>query len=1500
MDNKIKEILEEYDHICWYPSAGSDFRPLLYMSEQFYNNYAGMETGSKNYRLAAYPENEDRILPDLFVLCTGNIPDSDILFEHKNEYKFTRICVCAERTIFDDGKGFFADVSIRSRWGNKGKEWKTKLLLLKTDDKTFVDEILLDDPEKPLCIETIINIRYPQNDLLTHCAYYDELFEKLRVKYYIAKEQICKAMNNTGRELNSFYGIMGWIWPEWIMGEGLSGTTWTYRPRGGCDPVVWTKVGNRSEENIMKEEMEYTAIGYDGFVGELNWNNEIPVVTIKSYISTESGICREINKENDPEEFWSHFTAWVENPAVNQYYNPEADDHNCEIKAFIFGKKYTDNGIDDKLPDERLVFVRKEVEVVIKRKDYDESIGEMLFRNIAENSFYICEQLFNNRLELLGRNIRQHYRKTCSLEWLSGKKEECEALVIPACGRNVRFIKPIELTADENTGEIGIIETAFEDYSKSVYYAISEKNEQLKRQNMKYFFCGGIISQSGNKKIRIDYIRINPDGVLTSELRDKSIIYYNDILYGVSFIKKQYVHLETIPFVGNYPVFYRASEEIVGITDIKTIISDLWKLFLVVYPDQIEYVKADDFEKECIKKAFRIFVPERCDEATIDEWFHGLLVEKGVDFVLGIVQESDARIDEFDSYKKMVTKIGSVDTLKKRFTELFENDEKNLFITLAQGFITVITGAPGNAKGALCESLGAGIISKDDEYSRYQNIRASRKWKDRKNFEAQFYKTSGEHYGIFSWLDYEAENKDISEKLQELPYIITINRAGVAPIDEYFEDFIEIRREWYRKKEHTIGETALKIPKTLRFILEMNYDQEGILSRDTLGIVSVVEPDEPYQLAKRITDKRSSITFSDVFGLLAPKSFGPEISEVELWKSADETISNAKVYREIFLRFIQKIVNNVLINGARPVIESRRAEHSVSRYWITARKYLTPEDIPDVNKIKSEYIPKMVKIDEDILDIKGKEVVAGYVALDYALSQLVLPYVTKVKAEAELLNAADIFEFMVNNKLFRCAKLLKQAIEFGRVKIDDELTEESNNELIITKCEKLYGRLLADQDEDIFTDDEALITHICNLVNMARDKNTYTRNVIVNMMICLSQGFLTVFSGKPGCGKTSICRILGGALGLANINDSGIEFDEYETFHDKRDEVVDPSRYLEISTERGWTSKRDFIGYYNPLTEQFDKVNALLYNTFTVLDDQANKSREADDVDHMPCFILLDEANLSPMEYYWADFMNLCEAWSPNNSIDLGGGRVFKIPEELHFIATINNDHTTEILSPRLIDRANVIDLPVPGDLSKAEYSDDNEAVIPVSWARLKEVFGCDESEVDKMDEECHSIYKEIKDEVHNSFSVEISPRTDIAVYRYWTKANRLFAESEVYWIKSDIKKQISKLSDNDVTDITENEDVTLEELVDCIFNRESDDETYEMITIGKRWQALDYAVSQRVLPKLTDVSGKDAKEKLIKLAKKLISNGLLKSAGIVIDMLQRGEKTGGYYNYFR
>ncbi len=49
----IEEVIRQFEHVCWYPSAGSDFRALLFLSDWYYK---------KN----DVPTDEGQVLPDLF------------------------------------------------------------------------------------------------------------------------------------------------------------------------------------------------------------------------------------------------------------------------------------------------------------------------------------------------------------------------------------------------------------------------------------------------------------------------------------------------------------------------------------------------------------------------------------------------------------------------------------------------------------------------------------------------------------------------------------------------------------------------------------------------------------------------------------------------------------------------------------------------------------------------------------------------------------------------------------------------------------------------------------------------------------------------------------------------------------------------------------------------------------------------------------------------------------------------------------------------------------------------------------------------------------------------------------------------------------------------------------------------------------------------------------------------------------------------------------------
>lgn len=359
---------------------------------------------------------------------------------------------------------------------------------------------------------------------------------------------------------------------------------------------------------------------------------------------------------------------------------------------------------------------------------------------------------------------------------------------------------------------------------------------------------------------------------------------------------------------------------------------------------------------------------------------------------------------------------------------------------------------------------------------------------------------------------------------------------------------------------------------------------------------------------------------------------------------------------------------------------------------------------------------------------------------------------------------------------------------------------------------------------------EELIDYLCRTIRIVRP--TYSKNAIVNIAICITQGFLTVFSGEPGCGKTSICNIFGEVLGLNRIaNVIGCDEGSSDT----------GKRYIPVAVERGWTSKRDFVGYYNPLSKTFDKSNRRVYDALHLLDAEKRCG-----MSRFPFVILLDEANLSPMEYYWSDFMNICDDLGPQSKVNLGENYVFAIPETLHFVATINNDDTTYTLSPRLIDRAWVILLPQQNSMSISSDELPESCVEVITWSSLSDAFiprkeGC------VFSDEIQRIYSLLIAKLREK-RFYVSPRINKAIRSYWVVAAKYFEADES--------------------------------------------------SSGAEITALDYAVAQRILPKIAG-NGEEFKKWLEDLRAFCKNNELIISANIINDIIERGKQMMSYYQFF-
>lgn len=163
---------------------------------------------------------------------------------------------------------------------------------------------------------------------------------------------------------------------------------------------------------------------------------------------------------------------------------------------------------------------------------------------------------------------------------------------------------------------------------------------------------------------------------------------------------------------------------------------------------------------------------------------------------------------------------------------------------------------------------------------------------------------------------------------------------------------------------------------------------------------------------------------------------------------------------------------------------------------------------------------------------------------------------------------------------------------------------------------------------------------------------------------------LTILAGLPGVGKTSLITRLAEVLGMAQ-----------------------GSQFLTVRVPRGWRSRQDILGYHNPITGDYERAPTGLY----ALLEHHQKSDTP-----VPSWVLFDEANLSAPEHYLSDFLGMMDEVADRTLATGAPGEIFTVPQHLRFIFTINQDHSVEALTPRVLDRAAVIYVPPPESFEAA------------------------------------------------------------------------------------------------------------------------------------------------------------------------------------------------------
>ena len=182
-------------------------------------------------------------------------------------------------------------------------------------------------------------------------------------------------------------------------------------------------------------------------------------------------------------------------------------------------------------------------------------------------------------------------------------------------------------------------------------------------------------------------------------------------------------------------------------------------------------------------------------------------------------------------------------------------------------------------------------------------------------------------------------------------------------------------------------------------------------------------------------------------------------------------------------------------------------------------------------------------------------------------------------------------------------------------------------------------------------------------------------NLISRFITALLSKPFVILTGLSGSGKTKLAQA----------------FVYWITENEKQ--------YCIIPVGADWTNREPLLGFPNALepgkyVKPENRVIDLLI--------EASKKENED----KPFFLILDEMNLSHVERYFADFLSTMESdeeiylhSSDNWKDDVPSS--IKLPENLFIIGTVNVDETTYMFSPKVLDRAHVIEFSVNNEEMK-------------------------------------------------------------------------------------------------------------------------------------------------------------------------------------------------------
>ena len=332
---------------------------------------------------------------------------------------------------------------------------------------------------------------------------------------------------------------------------------------------------------------------------------------------------------------------------------------------------------------------------------------------------------------------------------------------------------------------------------------------------------------------------------------------------------------------------------------------------------------------------------------------------------------------------------------------------------------------------------------------------------------------------------------------------------------------------------------------------------------------------------------------------------------------------------------------------------------------------------------------------------------AVIIFLIYRAVRTYVRYRRNVKKEDRLIEEIEV----LNNEILKLkrqnAKIAELTNENGEIEYDEngkvknELKEGESRFFKLSIVDAKFKEYTPEEIHNNFT-----LQELCDTFrNFSASKLGlyYDINLIRLFIASFASNKLIILEGISGTGKTSLAYAFG-------------EFTKNET--------------TVASVQPSWRDSTEIFGYFNEFTKKFNETEIL------------EKMYEAQYTDEV-YITLLDEMNISRVEYYFAEMLSILElpnkkdwvvelvpnVW-PGDPEKLDEGKL-KIPENMWYVGTINNDDSTFMITDKVYDRAMPIAI---DDKCEAFGAPDTEAV-QISYKYFEGLFDRAEKEHPVTDE---------------------------------------------------------------------------------------------------------------------------------------------------------------------